>query len=68
MEHKLLFTRLDGFVDLATITTRKVRGYYATTIKIGTISRRVNSGMINSLDSYHSAVEVLGHHQDNVVI
>ena len=68
MKHKLLFTRLDGFVDLAIFTTRKIKGYYATSIKIGTISRQVNSGLLNELDSYHAAVQTLDFYQDNAVI
>lgn len=68
MKYELLFTRLDGVTDWAILTTRKIKGYYATSIKIGTISRQVNSGMINKLDSHHAAVQVLSFYRDNTVI
>ena len=68
MKHKLLFTRLDGITDEATIITRKVKGYYATSVKIGTISRCINSGIIDKFDSHNAAVQVLSFYKDNAII
>ena len=68
MKHIVLFTGLDGFTDEATLVTRGSKGCYATTIKIGLVSRQVNSGMINQTDSYHAAVQTLAFHRDNAVI
>ena len=67
MTRKLLFTRLDGVTDIATITTRKEKGYYTSSIKIGTISKRINSGMIEKHDSSNAAVQALSFYSDNVI-
>jgi len=68
MKRKLLFERLDGVTDIATITTRKEKGYYTSSIKIGTISRRINSGMLEKNDSHGAAVQALGLYKDNAVL
>ena len=68
MIKKLLFEKYDGTTSQATITTKKENRYYASTIKIGIISRCVNSGMLHKNDSYGAAVQLLGYYKEHAVI
>ena len=67
MTKQIFFDRLDGTQDIALVNTRKIKGYFTTTIKIGDITRRVNSGMVNRVDSYNSAIQVLDWYKEGAV-
>jgi len=67
-KNELLFTRLDGQTDTAIIYVRKEQGYYAGYIKIGTIARKVLSGMIHKHDAHNGTVQILSYYKDNAVL
>ena len=67
MTKQVFFDRLDGTQDIALVSTCKIKGYFATRITIGGITRRVNSGMVNRVDSYNSAIQVLDWYKEGAV-
>ncbi|HBN27268.1 MAG TPA: hypothetical protein DD405_07350 [Desulfobacteraceae bacterium] len=68
MRTKFFFIRLDGESDSATIMTRKKDNYYESTVKIGDISKRVNSGMLSKDDSLNAALRAFNYYKENILI
>ena len=66
--HKLLYTRNDGTTDHATLEVRREGKYYSSYLKMGTIRKRIFSGLVNPDDAYHCTVRALDLYREHAVI